>query len=84
MRSVYIVDSETLRQAPGDSAQPCWACVVGVCGVRNLRVLGVGMTHVCWAYSRNTPNSGSRAAVFEHEIARSLVRSLFTKQLLYH
>ena len=37
-----------------------------------------------WAYARNTPNSGPTAAVFEHEIGRWRVRSLFTKQLLYH
>ena len=37
-----------------------------------------------WAYARCTPNSGSVAAVFEHEIGRWRGRSLFTKQLLYH
>ena len=37
-----------------------------------------------WAYAQNTPNSGSRAAVFTHEIVGGSVRSLFTKRLLYH
>ena len=84
MRSVCIVASETLGQAPGDSAQPCWACVVGVRGVHDPRMLGADSTRVGWAYAQNTPNSGSTAAVFEHEIDRWHVRSLFTKQLLYH
>ena len=32
-----------------------------------------------WAYGRCTPNSGTPAAVFEHELGRWRVRSLFTK-----
>lgn len=84
MRIVFIVDSETLGQVPSDSAQPCWACVVGVRGVQDPRIPRVDLTRVGWAYAQNTPNSGSTAAVFEHEIGRRRVRSLFTKQLLYH
>ena len=61
-----------------------WACVVGVRGVQDPRILRADSTRVGWAYAQNTPNNGSRAAVFEHEIGRSRVRSLFTKQLLYH
>ena len=84
MRIAFIVASGTLGQALGDSAQPCWACVVGVRGVHDSRMPRVDLTRVGWAYARNTPNIGSGAAVFEHEIGRRRVRSLFTKQLLYH
>ena len=84
MRIAFIVASGTLGQALGDSAQPCWACVVGVRGVHDPRMLGADSTRVGWAYARNTPNIGSGAAVFEHEIGRRRVRRLFTKQLLYH
>ena len=84
MRIVFIVASGILGQALGDSAQPSWACVVGVRGVQDPRMLRADSTRVGWAYAQNTPNNGSRAAVFEHEIGRRRVRSLFTKQLLYH